>query len=74
MKELGKNLSELVVLPSIDDDVDTGVEDKKEVGESHQDVTPAEKDMVDYVMLGCFLNLKRRNTIKLFPHQNIFEI
>ena len=72
MKELGKNFFELVVLPSIDDDVDTGVEDKKEVGESHQDVTPEDKDMVDYVMLGCYSQLKEKKHNKTFPQSKYF--
>ena len=40
MKEFHKDFSELAVFPSIDHDVDTGVEDKEEIREVGQDSTP----------------------------------
>ena len=42
MKEFYENFSELIVLPPIDDDVDTGVEDQEEVGEVGEDGAPGE--------------------------------
>ena len=44
MKEFHDNFSELVVLPSIDHDVDTGVEDQEEVGEDGKDGAPDDKN------------------------------
>ena len=40
MKESDENFSELVVFPSVDDDVDTGVEDQEEMGEVGEDGAP----------------------------------
>ena len=42
MKEFYENFSELIVLPPIDDDVDTGVEDQEEVGEVGEDGAPGD--------------------------------
>ena len=44
MKEFHENFSELVVLPSIDHDVDTGVEDQEEVGEDGEDGAPEDEN------------------------------
>ena len=40
MKDFYQDFSELAVFPSIDHDVDTGVEDKEEIREVGQDSTP----------------------------------
>ena len=37
MEGLNENLSELAVLPSIDDDIDTGVKNKEQVGDVGKD-------------------------------------
>ena len=43
MKDVNEDLSELVVLPAIDDDVHAGVQDKEEMGKVGENSAPENK-------------------------------
>ena len=59
MKEFHENFSELVVLPSIDHDVDTGVEDQEEVGEDGEDGAPDDENNQESLLnLGVKMDLQ----------------
>ena len=59
MKEFHDNFSELVVLPSIDHDVDTGVEDQEEVGEDGEDGAPEDENNQESLLnLGVKMDLQ----------------
>ena len=59
MKEFHENFSELVVLPSIDHDVDTGVEDQEEVGEDGEDGAPEDENNQESLLnLGVKMDLQ----------------
>ena len=45
MKDIDDNFSELVVLPAIDDDVHTGVQDKEEMGKVGENCAPEDKNI-----------------------------
>ena len=45
MKDVDEDFSELVVLPAIDDDVHTGVQDKEEVGKVRENSAPEDKNI-----------------------------
>jgi hypothetical protein len=58
VKEFHENFSELVVLPSIDHDVDTGVEDQEEVGEDGEDGAPDDENNQESLLnLGVKMDL-----------------
>ena len=45
MENIDEDFSELVVLPAIDDDVHTGVQDKEEMGKVGENSAPEEKNI-----------------------------
>ena len=59
MNEFHENFSELVVLPSIDHDVDTGVEDQEEVREDGEDGAPEDENNQESLLnLGVKMDLQ----------------
>jgi hypothetical protein len=59
VKKFQENFSELGVLPSIDHDVDTGVEDQEEVGEDGEDGAPEDKNNQEGLLnLGVKMDLQ----------------
>ena len=60
LKEFHENFSELIVLPSIDHDVDNGVEDQEEVGKDGEDCAPEDKIGVGVAHTQGWLQLEPR--------------
>ena len=74
MKGLDENLSELVVLPSIDDDIDTGVKNKEQVGDVGKDRAPETQEHSYEIMKKGTWDLNYFKIAKLSPSPSQLQL